>query len=1421
MRRPEPIKRGGRQRLLAILLISAATVFTTAADWPTYLHDTSRNGAQNETIVSAANAGQLTKLWSFKTGGLIAAQAAIVGGVAYVGSWDGNEYAINLGTGAQMWKTNLGVTKAPNCVPATIGITSSATVDSGVVYVGGGDAYLYALDAGTGAVLWRAFTGDNSATGGHYNWSSPLLYAGNLYVGIASNCDIPLVQGQLLQISTSTHQVVNTLNLVPATETGAGIWTSPVVDPATNTIFVTTGTLSLWTQNLAQAIIAIDATTLAVKSSWSIPFTQAGIDLDWGTSPDLITDANGRQLVAATNKDGLLYAFDRSNLAAGPVWQTQVAVTGSCPPCGDASVSSTAFGGGTVFAAGGNTTIQGSGYGGAVRAVDPSNGAVKWEHGTPDPIIPAVTYVNGLVIDAAGATLEVLNAADGTRLYSYQTGAGIYGAPSISQGSIVVGSGDGNLYAFALPANPPPAPPPDPNCPTGWVCQDIGGPTPPGSEAVFGGQWQVLAGGTGVQLAADQFRFLSSAAPGDSQLSARVTARAPANAGRAGLMVRQRADPDSPYYAVFAAPGNAVVVQYRTAFGGPTTVANQVVTGGLPQYIMVQRIGDRFSASTSVDGTNYTLVPGGTSTIVMPLTALTGLAVSAGGNPGTGQATYTNVTLGTPSNVPVQPVGATPCPAGWSCSDVGNPKLVGDQRRAGAGWTVKGAGVGIIGYADQFHFVWRPQAADTTVTAHLLSQTNTSGGARAGVMLRQTDGAGSAYYGAFLAPNNSLIIQTRSIQGLRTTQVTKTAAGGPTYIRVTRWGSIFSTYTSPNGVDWTFVPRSNQTMSLGTVLAGLAVGSNNAIAMDTTTLDTVSMTSTATPPPVRCPAAWSCGDIANSVPTGDESLNAQGGWTINGGGSDIWSIVDQFHFTWQSLPGDGYISAHVTGQTVTDPYAKGGVMLRQSIDPGAPYYAAFTMPGNVVAVQYRSTQGGTTNQMTIGASIPVYLLAARTGNSFTAFTSPDGVNWTPIPGSGIRMPAISGSLVAGLAVTSHNISAASTVNFDLVQISAAAGPAYSTCPAGWSCADIGQPPQIGSQSFSNGTWTVGSGGTDIWGTADQFHLTAQTVNADGTVGGQVTTQTYTDPWAKAGFMLRQGNDPGAPYYYVFVTPGNGVGVQYREVQGRPSLDPIQIAGAAPAYLQVARSGSTFTAYGSSDGVTWTPIAGSSRQLPISGPLLGGLAVTSHSANQSGTATFAAVTISQTAPLPPGQACPAGWTCADIGNPGAQGGQYLTNGVWSIIGGGADIWGASDQFHYVSQALAGDGSISGHLTAQTYTDPWAKAGLMQRVSSDPAAPFYMVAMTPGNGIVVQFRDTQGGNVQNLTGIVGTMPAYLRVTRAGTTFTAYTSADGITWTAIPGSGLSLNMTGQLLSGMAITSHSGTTTGTATIDSVVTAP
>jgi outer membrane protein assembly factor BamB len=166
---------------LAPLAASPASAATTAVraapalaavasqDWPTYLQNVARTSATTDSTLAAAAAANLAVKWTYQAGGPIATSASIVGTTAYVGAWDGYEYAINTQTGALIWKTYTGITTDPACNPATIGITSAAAVVNGVVYVGGGGPYFYALDASTGAVLWQTYTGDNSQAGAHYN----------------------------------------------------------------------------------------------------------------------------------------------------------------------------------------------------------------------------------------------------------------------------------------------------------------------------------------------------------------------------------------------------------------------------------------------------------------------------------------------------------------------------------------------------------------------------------------------------------------------------------------------------------------------------------------------------------------------------------------------------------------------------------------------------------------------------------------------------------------------------------------------------------------------------------------------------------------------------------------------------------------------------------------------------------------------------------------------------------------------------------------------------------------------------------------------------------------------------------------------------------------------------------------------------
>lgn len=306
-------------------------------------------------------------------------------------------------------------------------------------------------------------------------------------------------------------------------------------------------------------------------------------------------------------------------------------------------------------------------------------------------------------------------------------------------------------------------------------------------------------------------------------------------------------------------------------------------------------------------------------------------------------------------------------------------------------------------------------------------------------------------------------------------------------------------------------------------------------------------------------------------------------------------------------------------------------MLRATTNPGSPYFGAFVTPGHGITVQWRATQGAATNQIVVAGAIPAYLRVARSTTAganpqtvYTAYTSPDGVTWTAIPGSSLPL-AMPGAILAGFSITSHNQGAGSGVTLDGVAVANTAPPPPGLCPATWQCADIGGATPAGSQDVTNGVWTVQGGGGDIWDVADSFRLAWRPITADGNVSAQVSSQTPSNPWAKAGVMIRKDTTAGSPFYGIFLTPANGIVVESRAAAGALTQQRAAMAGAGPVYLRVTRTGTTFTAETSANGVQWTAVPNSAVALPnLGGAALSGLAVTSHDTGLLSTVVFKAV-----------------------------------------------------------------------------------------------------------------------------------------------------------------------------------------------------
>lgn len=466
-------KAGGRNSVLGFLILGLIlgllggtsvplpAAAATTGDWPTYLKNTSRTGYnQAETIITASTAPRLKVRWSAHAGGSVSTEPVEAGGKVYWGSWDGYEHATTT-AGTPVWQTYLGQNSATNCNPPTVGVASTATiatvniggVAARVDLVGGGDGNFYALNAATGAVIWKTPLG---AVPSHFLWSSPLLHGGYIYEGVASFGDCPLVRGEVVKIQASTGAVKGIFYTVPSGCLGGGVWGSPTYDPASGNIFFATGNEGSCgvAEPLAVAVVEVTP-SLSLVGGWQIPTSQHGPDSDFGSTPTMFTatvHGTFTRLLGVQNKNGVYYVFRRARLSAGPVWRSVIAVAGECPECGQGDIPPSAWDGKRLYVAGGNTTMNGVSCQGSLQALNPASGRVIWQKCmTSGPVLGAVTAVPGVVFIGEGQQMMAFNAATGATLFSYSdtnAGSAFWGPPSISHGVVYIGNQDGTLYAF-------------------------------------------------------------------------------------------------------------------------------------------------------------------------------------------------------------------------------------------------------------------------------------------------------------------------------------------------------------------------------------------------------------------------------------------------------------------------------------------------------------------------------------------------------------------------------------------------------------------------------------------------------------------------------------------------------------------------------------------------------------------------------------------------------------------------------------------------------------------------------------------------------------------------------------------------------------------------------------------------------------
>jgi regulation of enolase protein 1 (concanavalin A-like superfamily) len=630
--------------------------------------------------------------------------------------------------------------------------------------------------------------------------------------------------------------------------------------------------------------------------------------------------------------------------------------------------------------------------------------------------------------------------------------------------------------------------------PEPWVDQDIGTVNPPGRSYFYGSSYSVQGAGTDIWGTADEFHFLHRTLNGDGEIRAIIPGLfGPDPWSKAGVMIRESTAPGSANAFMALTVGNGATFQRRTTTGGASV--NTVSTGAVPQWVRLVRAGSAFTGYKSADGTNWTQV--GTATISMAAQVRIGLAytshlqgssssadfaqvsfsggvtvdltgriadpsdngiagvtvaVSAGatgtaqtdaqgnytitGLPASGTFTVTPTHPSysfNPASRVMSPQGLTRSadffgtpsggglPSPWVAADIGAVGVAGTATHASGVFTVEGSGADIWNTADAFRFVHRTLIGDGEIRARINSIENTDVWAKAGVMMR--DGLAANARNVFIAVTaaSGVSFQQRATVGGASTNTQVTGLAAPYWVRLVRSGNLFSGYRSADGVTWTL--QAQATLALGQTLSvGLAVTAHNNATLATGVFSSVGFTEG---------QPFLEADVGSVGLAGSRTVSA-GAHTVKGSGADIFGTADAFHFSYLALNGDGEVRARVSSVQNTDPWAKAGVMIRENLTAGSRHLTTVLSASNVVQFQRRLTAGGaTTNTDAAGFAAPYWVRIARVGNVFTSYRSPDGVTWTQVGQETLALPA---SVLAGLAVTSHNNSVLCTGVFDNVKV---------------------------------------------------------------------------------------------------------------------------------------------------------------------------------------------------------------------------------------------------------------------------------------------------------------------------------------------------------------------------------------------------
>jgi outer membrane protein assembly factor BamB len=411
-----------------------AAAVVGSADWPAFL-DGPAHASDNRSQVAIApdNVAALVMKWHFvgdqptmpgQPHPSYTASPTVADGAVFIGSRNGWFYKLDEQTGTVMAKVFIGFQPGHTCTAG--GFVATATVardpasGQDTVYVAAPDGYLYALRAADLSTEWRSVVAIPSATvSDYFQWSSPTVVGGRIYVGVSSHCDKPLVRGGVIGYDRATGKVIGRYYDVPNGVVGGSVWSSVAANRQYAYISTGNGTSGARLRYDTESIVELNASTLARVAIFR---PDVGLfDADFGASPALFGS-----LVGACNKDGLFYALHVPSMTLA--WRRRI--SSSPGNTGVAHcVASSAYDGTYLYVAAAATVIGGQSYPGSIRRLDAATGKVVWQTGLPNAVLGTPTLdgagviaVGTYAVSATPNAVYLLNAQTGQILRTLITG---------------------------------------------------------------------------------------------------------------------------------------------------------------------------------------------------------------------------------------------------------------------------------------------------------------------------------------------------------------------------------------------------------------------------------------------------------------------------------------------------------------------------------------------------------------------------------------------------------------------------------------------------------------------------------------------------------------------------------------------------------------------------------------------------------------------------------------------------------------------------------------------------------------------------------------------------------------------------------------------------------------------------------------